>query len=111
MAAGGSAALYTLESYLDSGKTWTDAEETQLNLLLSFSASKIINRAYPFREDVTEVPSQYENLQIRLAAELYARMGAEGQTVHNENGINRTWESSEAGQVMLREIVPEVGIL
>lgn len=109
MAAG--EALFALETYLDPGKTWTKEEEQQLELLLSFSSSKILNRAYPFREELPELPAQFENLQVRIAAEIYARMGAEGQTVHNENGINRTWSTCDAGQVLLREVVPEVGVL
>lgn len=98
-----------LESYLDPGKEWSDDEAMQLGMLLRFAASKIINRRYPFDDTVTEVPAKYHMTQIQIAAELYARMGAEGQTAHSENGISRTWESADAAQSLLQEVVPMVG--
>lgn len=100
-----------LESYLDPGKTWSDEEATQLTMLLRFAASKIIDRRYPFDDTVTEVPARYHMLQIRIAAELYAKMGAEGQTAHSENGISRTWESADVAQGLLEQIVPYVGTI
>ena len=106
-----SGALYDFEAYLDPNKSWTEQEEAQLSQLLAFSASQILNRAYPFRETLPELPARYAALQIQIAAELYNRMGNEGQIVHNENGINRTWASDEVSQGMLRQIVPEVGVV
>jgi hypothetical protein len=42
-------------------------------------------------------------LQIRLAVVMYNKRGAEGEKSHNENGINRTYESVEE---LLKEVVP-----
>jgi hypothetical protein len=36
-------------------------------------------------------------------------MGAEGQTAHSENGINRTYEAADVSPSILRKIVPLVG--
>jgi hypothetical protein len=41
--------------------------------------------------------------------ELFSKMGAEGQTAHNENGINRTYESAGVSNSLLRRIVPICG--
>lgn len=41
------------------------------------------------RESVTEVPLRYEITQINAVVNGYSHRGAEGEKVHNENGINR----------------------
>lgn len=102
--------LDALKTYLDPEKEWTDKEEKQLIVLLRFSGSKIINQRYPYDDTVSEVPPRYHNLQVRMAAELYAKMGAEGQTTHNENGIARTWESADVARGLLEEITPMAGV-
>lgn len=100
-----------LKAYLDPGKDdWTDAELRQLDVLLRFSAAKIIARRYPFDESVTEVPERYQMLQVRIAAELYGKMGGEGETSHSENGISRAWESADVSKGLLEDITPMAGI-
>lgn len=81
-----------------------------LELLIKQAETIILNRRYPFGipENVI-LPAHYEQLQIRIAVELYTKMGAEGQTSHNENGINRTWESAEVSPSLLKQIVPVCG--
>ena len=87
-----------------------DAETEMLSELLSSAESAIMARRYPFgySEDA-ELPTQYEDLQIRIAMDLYNRMGAEGQMSHSENGVQRTYESSWISESLLNEIVPMVG--
>lgn len=101
--------IASLEAYIDPDKVWTDSEVTQLSMLLRFAASKIINRRYPYDDTVTEVPASYKDLQIQIAAELYAKMGAEGQTTHSENGINRAWETADVSKSLLEDITPMCG--
>lgn len=103
--------LQMLELFIDADKTWTEQEENLLSLLLAFASSKIMERAYPFRAVKPDFPDRWLNLQVQIATELYNKMGAEGQTTHNENGINRAWGSSDVGQVLLRSIIPEVGVV
>lgn len=103
--------LEALKAYLEPEKMWTDAEEKQLSVLLRFSGSKILNQRFPFDDTVTFVPLRYQDLQVRIAAELYAKMGAEGQTSHSENGISRVWESADIAQGLLNEIVPVAGVI
>lgn len=97
-----------LKAYLDPDKSWSEPETNQLTMLLRFSGDKIIARRFPFTADsVTEVPARYQMLQVQIAAELYAKMGAEGQTAHSENGISRTWESADVARGLLEQIIPE----
>lgn len=105
--------LQDLKAYLTDSpnKVWKPFEEEQLILLLRFAGTKIINQRYPFDDTVVDVPVRYQDLQVRIAAELYAKLGAEGQTSHSENGIGRVWESADVAQSLLEEITPVVGVL
>lgn len=100
--------LEQLKSLLDiSG----DSEDTLLVTLLSISAQKILDRAYPYDSTVTEVPARYHTKQVEIAVYLYNKRGAEGQTSHNENGINRSYESADVPESLMRGITPYVGVI
>lgn len=103
--------LLDLKMYLDPNRVWTAEEEGQLALLLRFSGTKILNQRYPYDDTIADVPTRYQSLQVRIAAELYAKMGAEGQTTHSENGISRAWDSADVAQGLLNEITPYVGVV
>jgi len=47
---------------------------------------------------------------LRAAVEMYNKRGAEGQTIHTENGINRHYESGTLSQSLLCEVAPVVGL-
>lgn len=77
---------------------------------LSMAADAILNRAYPFAADANlssmTVPRKYQNLQVEIAVYLLDKRGAEGQTAHNENGINRSYESGGIPDSILKQVVP-----
>jgi hypothetical protein len=77
---------------------------------LAMAGDAIINRAYPFateneRADLT-VPNRYQNLQCEISVYLLNKRGAEGETMHNENGINRSYENGSIPNSMLKQVVP-----
>ena len=78
---------------------------------LAIAGQKIINRAYPYDDTVTEVPRRYGYLQCDIANYLLNRRGSEGQTSHSENGVNRSYESADVPESMLSEVTPHVGVL
>ena len=78
---------------------------------LDIAGRKIINRAYPYDDTVTEVPRRYSYLQCDIANYLLNKRGAEGQTAHSENGVSRSYESADVPESMLGEVVPHVGVL
>lgn len=86
----------------------SDSDEV-LSAYLSLAASKIIARAFPYKQDVIEVPAKYESLQIEIAALMLNKRGAEGQTAHSENGISRSYEDADIPDSMLNTITPFVG--
>jgi hypothetical protein len=86
------------------------ASDELLLYLLEQSEGIILNRRYPFGapEGVT-LSAMHEQIQMRIAVELFSKMGAEGQTEHAENGITRKWEAGDVSPSLLRTIVPVCG--
>ena len=87
-----------------------DWSDDVLTSYLAIAGRKIINRAYPYDDTVEVVPRRYSYLQCDIAAYLLNKRGAEGQTVHSENGISRSYESADVPESMLKEVVPHVGV-
>ena len=92
---------------------------------LETAKNAILARRYPFHpwptrkvkaEDgsVTEetyLEPRYNDLLYRVAVDLYNKTGAEGERVHTENGVSRTYESSWISEQLLSEVVPLVGVI
>lgn len=86
------------------------ADERLLSLLISQAEGIVLNRRYPFGPpDGATVDTRYEHIQLQIAVELFSKMGAEGQTAHNENGINRTYEAADVSASLLKRIIPICG--
>ena len=86
---------------------WTD---DVLISYLTLAGQKIINRAYPYDDTVTEVPRRYGYLQCDIANYLLNRRGSEGQTAHSENGVDRSYESGDVPESLMSEVIPHVGV-
>lgn len=86
-------------------------DDGTVSVYLKLAGSKICRRAYPFDPAVTEVPEQYQFLQVEITVYLLNKRGAEGQTGHTENGISRSYESGDVPESMLRQVVPMAGVL
>lgn len=86
-----------------------EPDEAILEDCLESAKSAIMARRYPFQEWPDELESRYLDLQFRMAMDIYAKIGAEGQTSHSENGINRAWESSWISEQLLSEVTPLAG--
>jgi hypothetical protein len=86
------------------------ATDELLLSLLEQSEGIILNRRYPFGapEGVT-LNALHEQIQLRMAVELYTKMGAEGQVQHIEGSVTRTWEAGDVSPSLLKLIVPCVG--
>ena len=86
-----------------------DTEDGLLSLLLTLAGQKILDRAYPFDSTVVIVPDRFLGKQLEIAVFLYSKRGAEGQTAHSENGINRSYESADVPESLMRGVTPYVG--
>ena len=70
----------------------------------------VLSRRYPFGSpEGATVSSAYEHIQLQIAVELFSKMGAEGQTGHSENGVNRSYEAADVSPSLLKRIVPVAG--
>ena len=88
----------------------SDTEEVLL-AYLNIAGCKILNRAYPYGTDETEVPPRYDFLHCEIAAYLLNKRGAEGQTGHSENGISRSYESADVPESLLGAVTPMIGVI
>lgn len=88
----------------------SDPDEV-LSTYLDFAGSKILAKAYPYQNDVTEVPVQYAHIQVEIAAYMLNKRGAEGQTSHTENGVSRSYENGDIPSSMLKAVIPYCGVI
>ena len=86
-----------------------DVSDEMLNAYLTIAGQEVIERAYPYDQDVTEVPDRYAVLQVEIALYKLNKRGGEGEISHSENGINRSYETADTPKSMLDRIVPMCG--
>lgn len=88
----------------------SDADEV-LSTYLLLAGRKVIARAFPYNDELVEVPAKYETIQLEIAAYMLNKRGAEGETAHSENGVSRTYENGDIPASLLRRITPMAGVL
>ena len=88
--------------------------ETNASLLstyLTLAGQIVLEKAFPFGNWPAAVPAQYDGVHVEIAAYMINKRGAEGETVHLENGISRHWEDGSVPPSLLRRIVPFAGVV
>lgn len=88
-----------------------NASDAELEDILESAKAVILSRRFPFGEVPFELEPRYEDLQIRIAVEMFAKRGAEGETAHGENGVSRSYSSAGVSEELLREITPKGGVI
>ena len=84
-----------------------NGEDELLLMYLADAERAILNHLYPMDEDIAHtLPTRYESRLVEIAAYLYNKRGAEGETSHNENGISRSYENGSIPDSMLSDIIP-----
>ena len=87
-----------------------EKDRSVLLTYLNLAGERVCRKAYPFKPECHEVPEKYAYVQIECAAYLLNKRGAEGETYHSENVIQRTYEAASIPDSMLKAIVPSVGV-
>ena len=82
-----------------------------LSDILESAKAVILSRRFPFGEQPLEIEPRYNDLQIRIAVEIFNKQGAEGELAHSENGVSRTYSSANVSEELLREITPKAGVV
>ena len=86
------------------------ASNELLSYLLEQAEGICLNRRYPFGcPEGTTLSPLHEQIQLRVAVEIFSKMGAEGQTQMTENSVMRVWEAADVSPSLLRQIVPVCG--
>ena len=81
--------------------------DVELEDILESAKAVILSKRFPFGDYPQEIEERYKDLQIRIAVEMFAKRGAEGETAHSENGVSRTYSSANVSEDLLREITPK----
>lgn len=102
--------LEMLRILIDDSSTKEDSYT--LSVYLDMAGAKILERLYPYKEnwDGLEVPDKYAMLQLKIAAYMLNKRGAEGQVQHIENGVHRNYGDADVPESMLASVAPFVGI-
>lgn len=89
------------------------ATDDLVAVYLSDAEEAIMRRLYRVYGDIPEavsMPLMYERLQCKLAARYFLRRGGEGELVHNENGVNRTYKTTDDDE-LLKEVIPYAKVM
>lgn len=62
------------------------------------------------RNRPVEPEPEAEGLVLRMAIDIYNKIGAEGQRGHSENGISRSYSGDWVSHDLLAQIVPICGV-
>ncbi len=85
--------------------------ENMLNSLLEDSKEILLGKLFPFEDFSTyEVPTQYQNWQIRCCVELYNLADKEGITSYAENGLSWTRLSDGLSLSLMNQLISRAGI-
>ena len=85
--------------------------DEELEDILESAKAVILSRRFPFGEPPADIEYRYKDLQIRIAVEMFAKRGAEGETAHSENGVSRSYASAGVSEELLSEITPKGGVV
>lgn len=88
-----------------------EISDAEAESYLDTAKAAIMARRYPFEDFPDELESRYLDLQLRIAADLYAKAGAEGETSHSENGVSRSYSNAWVSEELLSEVVPKGKVL
>lgn len=95
-------------------KAMTDeTDDSVILVFLNIAKETILNRVYP-HEDSEESRtwlSRYDMAQCRIAAYLLNKRGAEGETSHSENGVDRTYSDADIPSSLLQDLTPRAKVL
>ena len=96
--------IETVKTLVENDEAATDAV---VSVYLAKARAAILRRLYPWGQwtDDTAVPLKYEMLQCELASRYFLKRGSEGEYIHDENGVNRHYNSAN-DEDLLQEVVP-----
>lgn len=86
--------------------------ESFLNRLLEDSKAIALSLRFPYKNvENFDLPSQYNNWQLRCCEELYNGIGNQGIKSYSENGLSWTRDSGYISYELRNEIEPLIGYI
>ena len=83
-----------------------------LNNLLEDSKHIALSLRFPYKDySNINLPTKYNNWQLRRCVEIYQGIGTEGIKSYSENGLNWTRDSGYISRELREEIEPLVGYI
>ena len=83
-----------------------DAEATAstIAVYLTLAQNTMLERLFPFdvSKTASDISERYDTIQCELAARYFLRRGGQGEISHEENGVNRSWESVDDEDLLKR---------
>jgi hypothetical protein len=105
--------LTTVKTLIEDGSGYMPSDET-LNTYISIAGNEILAWMYHLvggvPDDVTEVPSRYESVQIYAVIAGWTHAGAEGQSVSIENGVHRHFAYADMLDYIHNNVLPIVRV-
>lgn len=105
--------LITVQTLIEDGSGYMPSDET-LNTYIQVAGNEILAWMYHLvggvPEDVTEVPSRYEGIQIYAVVVGWTHAGAEGESAHIENGVHRDFKYSDMLDYIHNNVLPYVRV-
>lgn len=94
------------------------SDDDLLTAYLTSARDEILAWRYGYTADynseeptITDVPREYEQVQIAAVVAGYSIRGNEGQIAGSENGISRTWAHSDMTGYIRKHVIPIVGVM
>lgn len=84
-----------------------------ISAYLTLAQKEILAWRYSYSADwdlYNEVPAEYETTQIFAVVAGFSQGGAEGQTQHGENGIQRTFKYADMVAYIRAHVIPIVKV-
>lgn len=90
-----------------SGTQYADNTDL-LNAYIEDATDLCKNTLYPFSQQTPPdaLPDKYNSWIARAALEMISKIGGEGETQHNENGVNRYYSGGTVSTELLQELTP-----
>ena len=81
-----------------------EATDDLIAVYLRLAANKMLKRLYPMdvNKQECDIPAVYDMDQVELGARLFLRRGGEGESNHEENGVNRTYDTVDDEDILSR---------
>lgn len=86
-----------------------DMKSEDVDIYINNAKAIVLKELYPFSNDETDIPDIYMSNVYSISEYLIAKIGAEGEVAHSENGISRTYSSSHIPRDLLSNIICKAG--